>query len=102
MGFYATHPSPYRISRAALIKLLLFAAALAVLPIASFFLSSKYIWAWYVMHVSRCNANYAAITAICIANIVLVAYIVLSVLEDRQSLVKGADERRETELKKNR
>lgn len=80
-------------ARAALIKLLFFAAALAVLPIASFFLSSKYIWAG--------NANYAAITAICVANIVLVAYIVLSVLEDRQSLA-GADERREIELKKDR
>ncbi|KIK30567.1 hypothetical protein PISMIDRAFT_670624 [Pisolithus microcarpus 441] len=80
-------------ARVVLIKLLLFAAALAVLPIASFFLSSKYIWAG--------DAIYAAITAICIANVVLVAYIVLSILEDRQSS-EVASERREAELKKDR
>ncbi|KAH0840042.1 hypothetical protein J3R83DRAFT_1009 [Lanmaoa asiatica] len=65
-------------SRGALIKLLLFAATLAVLPISSYFVSLRYMWGG--------NHNYAAITAVCAANIVLVAYIVTSILEDRKSM----------------
>jgi len=65
-------------SRGALIKLLLFAVTLAVLPISSYFISLRYMWGG--------NNNYAAITAVCAANLVLVAYIVTSILEDRQSL----------------
>ncbi|KIJ70199.1 hypothetical protein HYDPIDRAFT_23330 [Hydnomerulius pinastri MD-312] len=80
-------------SRGALIKLLLFAATLAILPISSYFVSLKYMWAG--------NSNYAAITAICAANLVLVAYIFVSVMEDRQSL-KGHDEKKLSESKKDR
>ncbi|KAN0097343.1 hypothetical protein V8E55_001789 [Tylopilus felleus] len=65
-------------SRGALIKVLLFAATLAVLPISSYFISLWYMWGG--------NHNYAAITAISAANAVLIAYIVLSILEDRKSL----------------
>ncbi|KIK99265.1 hypothetical protein PAXRUDRAFT_822957 [Paxillus rubicundulus Ve08.2h10] len=65
-------------TRGALIKLLLFAVTLATLPISSYFISLKYMWAG--------NSNYAAMTAICAANLVLVAYIAMSVLEDRKSL----------------
>ncbi|KAG6335531.1 hypothetical protein ID866_3561 [Astraeus odoratus] len=81
------------VARAALIKLLFFAAALAILPITSYFVSSKYIWTG--------NVVYAAVTAVCVANIVLIAYIVLSVLEDRQSL-KEAEEKKLSEPKKYR
>ncbi|KAG9317573.1 hypothetical protein JVU11DRAFT_1781 [Chiua virens] len=65
-------------SRAALVKLLLFALTLAVLPISSYFISLTYIW--------EGNHIYAAITAVCAANLVLVAYIVLSLLEDKKAL----------------
>jgi hypothetical protein len=47
------------------------------------------------------NANYAAITAICAANIVLIAYIVVSVMEDKQSF-KDAEEKKLSETKKER
>ncbi|KAL4075953.1 hypothetical protein J3A83DRAFT_4224050 [Scleroderma citrinum] len=80
-------------ARAALIKLLLFAGSLAFLPITSYFVSWKYIWTG--------NSIYAAVTAICVANVVLVAYIVVSVLEDKQSL-KQVEEKRLSESKKDR
>ncbi|KAH7887843.1 hypothetical protein F5I97DRAFT_1926256 [Phlebopus sp. FC_14] len=80
-------------ARGALVKLLLFAATLAVLPISSYFFSLKYLWAG--------NSNYAAITAICAANLVLAVYIVMSVIEDRQSL-KETEEKKLLESKKDR
>ncbi|KAG2105154.1 hypothetical protein BD769DRAFT_1455193 [Suillus cothurnatus] len=80
-------------SRAALMKLLFFAATLAILPISSYFFTEKYIWSG--------NSNYAAITAICAANIVLVAYIVVSVVEDKQSF-KEVEEKKLSETKKER
>ncbi|EIM88558.1 uncharacterized protein STEHIDRAFT_54910, partial [Stereum hirsutum FP-91666 SS1] len=59
-----------------LIKLVLFSASLGIVPISSYFLTDKYLW--------NGNSTYSAITAIVAANIVLVAYIVLSLLEDKQ------------------
>ncbi|KAF8339208.1 uncharacterized protein EI90DRAFT_2877107, partial [Cantharellus anzutake] len=59
----------------ALAKLLTFAISLAVVPICSYFMSLTYVW--------RGNANYAAITAIVMANVVLVSYIIVSILEDK-------------------
>ena len=47
------------------------------------------------------NHNYAAITAVCAANLVLGAYIVTSILEDRTSL-KEAEEKKLPESKKHR
>ncbi|KAI9574562.1 hypothetical protein HD554DRAFT_59569 [Boletus coccyginus] len=72
-------------SRGALIKLLLFAVTLAILPISSYFISLRYMWGG--------NHNYAAITAVCAANIVLAAYIVTSLLEDRKSLEESETEK---------
>ncbi|KAF8558867.1 hypothetical protein OG21DRAFT_1503831 [Imleria badia] len=80
-------------SRGPLIKLLLFAVTLAFLPISSYFISLKYMWAG--------NNNYAAITAISAANLVLVAYIVTSILEDRKSL-KETEGKKLEETKKQR
>ncbi|KIM68635.1 hypothetical protein SCLCIDRAFT_104727, partial [Scleroderma citrinum Foug A] len=80
-------------SRAALMKLLFFAISLALLPITSYFVSWKYIWTG--------NSIYAAVTAVCVANAVLAAYIVVSVLEDKQSL-KQVEEKRLSESKKER
>jgi len=64
--------------RSVLIKLVIFSVSLAVVPISVFFISQSYIW--------NGNATYAAITAVFAANAVLVAYIVSSVLEDRETL----------------
>ncbi|KAF8897424.1 hypothetical protein BD779DRAFT_1490739 [Infundibulicybe gibba] len=61
-----------------LVKLVLFSLALGAVPISSYFLALKYVW--------NGNATYAAITAVFAANIVLVAYIVVSLLEDKQIL----------------
>ncbi|KAG2068399.1 hypothetical protein BDR04DRAFT_776562 [Suillus decipiens] len=89
----AAKASEHAASRAALVKLVFFAATLAILPISSYFFTEKYVWSG--------NSNYAAITAICAANIVLIAYIVVSVLEDKQSF-KDADEKKMSETKKDR
>ncbi|KAG1793373.1 uncharacterized protein BJ212DRAFT_487276 [Suillus subaureus] len=89
----AAKASEQAASRAALMKLLFFAATLAILPISSYFFSEKYVWSG--------NSNYAAITAICAANIVLIAYIVVSLMEDKQSF-KEAEEKKLSETKKER
>ncbi|GBE79736.1 hypothetical protein BKA93DRAFT_758484 [Sparassis latifolia] len=60
-----------------LIKLILFSLSLAVAPLSAYFLSKDYLWAG--------NATYAAITAVAAANVVLVAYIIMSVLEESQA-----------------
>ncbi|CAE6428024.1 unnamed protein product [Rhizoctonia solani] len=62
---------------AVLFKLSGFSIALAVVPLSSYFLSMKYLWSG--------NSTYAALTAIVSANIVLIAYILLSISDDRAS-----------------
>ncbi|KZT71579.1 hypothetical protein DAEQUDRAFT_724113 [Daedalea quercina L-15889] len=75
-----------------LIKLLIFAAALAIAPVSSYFLSKDYLWDG--------NAVLAAITAIVAANIVLVSYVVLSIREERAALLVSPPSRNEPESKK--
>ncbi|CAL1701394.1 unnamed protein product [Somion occarium] len=58
-----------------LAKLIMFSVTLAVAPLSSYFLSEKYLW--------NGNSTYAAITAIVAANLVLVLYIIMSVMEER-------------------
>ncbi|KAH7916350.1 hypothetical protein BJ138DRAFT_1140140 [Hygrophoropsis aurantiaca] len=89
----AANTSAQAASRGVLIKLIFFSISLAVVPISSYFLSEKYIWAG--------NANYAAITAVCAANIVLFGYIALSVMEDSQSF-KESEGKKLSESKKER
>jgi vacuolar ATPase assembly integral membrane protein VMA21 len=91
----SAHLLTFEILRSVLIKLVIFSVSLAFVPISVFFISQSYIWngesfAWFSIiwrteFVSG-NATYAAITAVFAANAVLVAYIVLSVLEDRETL----------------
>ncbi|KAF8975563.1 hypothetical protein BDQ17DRAFT_1385428, partial [Cyathus striatus] len=59
-----------------LVKLVVFSLSLGILPLTSYYASQKYIW--------NGNSTFAAITAVVAANIVLVAYIITSLLEDRQ------------------
>ncbi|EGN96873.1 hypothetical protein SERLA73DRAFT_185089 [Serpula lacrymans var. lacrymans S7.3] len=80
-------------SRAILLKLIFFSASLAVLPISSYFISQKYFWSG--------NANYAAITAVLVANAVLVSYIVSSVMDDKESM-RSAEQHKLGESKKER
>jgi len=61
-----------------LIKLLIFSLSLGIIPITSYFVTEKYVW--------NGNSNYAAITAIFVANGVLFAYIVSSLWEDKISM----------------
>ncbi|KAF8165458.1 hypothetical protein B0H34DRAFT_689280 [Crassisporium funariophilum] len=60
-----------------LFKLIVFSLSLGLVPIASYFLSAKYVWDG--------NTTFAAITAIVAANVVLVAYIITAVMEDQKS-----------------
>ncbi|KAI0049639.1 hypothetical protein FA95DRAFT_1677437 [Auriscalpium vulgare] len=64
-----------------LFKLILFSLSLGVVPLSSYFLSEKYVWSG--------NSTFAAITAIVAANVVLVTYIILSLLEDKQEQKKA-------------
>jgi len=79
-------------SKGVLAKLLLFSISLGVIPLSSYYASLKYVF--------EGNSTFAAITAVVAANVVLVAYIITSLLEDRKdSTTKGAGE---AESKKNR
>ncbi|KAH9179904.1 hypothetical protein EDB89DRAFT_1841378, partial [Lactarius sanguifluus] len=64
-----------------LLKLVIFSLSLAIVPIASYFASEKYIWGG--------NSTFAAITAILAANIVLVAYIISSLRDDHAEREAG-------------
>ncbi|PSR71778.1 hypothetical protein PHLCEN_2v12279 [Hermanssonia centrifuga] len=76
-----------------LFKLLLLTFALAFAPISVYYLSQNYLW--------NGNSTYAAITAVVAANIVLVTYIILSVMEENQ-LTKASKGTAEPETKKTR
>ena len=77
--------------RATLVSLVIFSLSLGVAPLATYFGTLQYLWDGQctftictTLKVSG-NATFAAISAVVAANIVLVAYIVTSLLEDRQS-----------------
>jgi hypothetical protein len=78
-----------------LAKLLFFSASLGLVPLASYYTSLKYVFegtSYFAISAQETdnlvnqigNATFAAITAVVAANIVLVAYIITSVLEDRK------------------
>ena len=81
--------------RGVLAKLIAFAVALAVVPIGSYFVSLWYLFdgdyylvvpsTLFIMLYTLGNTTYSAIAAIIAANIVLVSYILVSVLEDSSS-----------------
>jgi len=64
-------------SSAQLAKLVFFSLSLGIIPITSYFGSLKYLW--------NGNATYAALTAVVGANVVLVAYIITSILDDKRT-----------------
>ena len=66
---------PATVSSAVITKLLLFSAAMVVLPISAYFLSLEYIFSGY-------KTTYAAITAAITANLVAVAYVTVAFFED--------------------
>jgi len=89
-----------------LFKLIIFSLSLGIVPLSSYFLSLKYIWNGEHLFISSNlfvqfshnraeNATFAAITAVVSANIVLVAYIITSVLEDKQVSSKTLKEKSE-------
>ncbi|KAG9017024.1 hypothetical protein FRB95_000007 [Tulasnella sp. JGI-2019a] len=79
-----------------LLKLLLFTVCLGLAPIGTYYLSQKYIW--------EGNGTYAAITSIFAANIVLVAYIISSIMDDSKDQQKAvvAAKKNGTESRKDR
>ncbi|EPQ59310.1 hypothetical protein GLOTRDRAFT_136211 [Gloeophyllum trabeum ATCC 11539] len=74
-----------------LTKLILFSLSLGIIPISSYFLSERYVW--------NGNSNYAAITAVFAANVVLVTYIILSILEDKSPASVPPDVPKDTKKK---
>ncbi|KAJ3999500.1 hypothetical protein F5050DRAFT_928572 [Lentinula boryana] len=64
-------------SNGTLFKLVVFSLSLGIVPLASYYGSLNYLWDG--------NSTFAAITAIVAANVVLIVYIILSILEDKQS-----------------
>ncbi|KAF8313250.1 hypothetical protein DL93DRAFT_2167958 [Clavulina sp. PMI_390] len=81
-------------SSGAMFKLLAFSIALAVVPISSYFVSLNRFWDG--------NNTYAAITAVISANVVLVSYIILSVLEDQGDQARIDSAKQGLESKKNK
>ncbi|KAI0303212.1 hypothetical protein BC826DRAFT_903680, partial [Russula brevipes] len=68
-------------STGVLFKLIIFSLSLGIIPITSYYASEKYIW--------NGNSTFAAITAVVTANIVLVAYIITSLRDDRAEREAG-------------
>ncbi|KAF9075947.1 hypothetical protein BDP27DRAFT_1314782 [Rhodocollybia butyracea] len=64
-------------SSGTLFKLVAFSLSLGIVPLASYYASLHFVWDG--------NSTFAAITAVFAANLVLVIYIVLSILDDRQT-----------------
>ncbi|KAI0254364.1 hypothetical protein BJV78DRAFT_1121458 [Lactifluus subvellereus] len=76
--FFHSRISSYR---GALFKLVIFSLSLGIIPITSYFASEKYVW--------NGNSTLAAITAIVAANIVLIAYIITSLRDDKAEREAG-------------
>ncbi|KAH8929864.1 hypothetical protein BT69DRAFT_1255867 [Atractiella rhizophila] len=72
----------------ALLKLGFFAFILAVLPIVSYFWSLNYLF-------EGKNQTYAALTAVVVANIILVGYIVVAVREDQEDRMKEKEKKQD-------
>ncbi|KAF9482506.1 hypothetical protein BDN70DRAFT_991134 [Pholiota conissans] len=77
-----------------LAKLITFSVSLGVIPIGSYFLSLNYLWDQ--------NSTFAAITAVVAANIVLVTYIIVSILEDKRQDKPQPLEKERPETKKDK
>jgi len=67
----------------------MYSLSLGIVPITLYFLSEKYVW--------NGNSNYAAITAIFAANAVLIAYIITSLQEDRESMESAEQKKKQFE-----
>ncbi|KAJ7179887.1 hypothetical protein C8R43DRAFT_970949 [Mycena crocata] len=76
-------------SSAQLAKLVFFTLSLGLVPITSYFGSLKYLW--------NGNATYAALTAVVGANLVLAAYIITSILDDRRTTTPPTKESKKTQ-----
>ncbi|KAJ7228768.1 hypothetical protein GGX14DRAFT_344897 [Mycena pura] len=81
---------PYLSGSRQLAKLIFFSLSLGLVPITSYFGSLKYLW--------NGNTTYAALTAVVGANIVLAAYITISILDDQRTTTTTVPEK---ESKKN-
>ena len=78
-------------NRGVLVKLMLFAVSLAIVPITTFFGTQKLLWNgeesydgsfWWLMWQAPGDSTFAAISAVFAANFVLVIYIAQSVRDD--------------------
>jgi len=72
-----------------LVKLSTFSLSLAVVPIASYFLTLQYVWAG--------NATASALFAVFTANLIIVAFVVVSVQEENKARTITPDEAKKTQ-----
>ncbi|EMR11421.1 hypothetical protein PNEG_00444 [Pneumocystis murina B123] len=68
-----------------LIKFFLFSTAMIIVPISSYYLSLRYIF-------KQNNTIYAAIVAVLMTNIVLIGYIILALIEEKDSQMREKSE----------
>jgi len=72
-----------------LAKLMFFTVSLGLVPITSYFGSLKYLW--------NGNATYSAFTAVAAANLILVAYIITAILDDKSTTPSPPKETKKTQ-----
>ncbi|KTW30699.1 hypothetical protein T552_00411 [Pneumocystis carinii B80] len=68
-----------------LFKFFLFSTAMIIVPISSYYLSLRYIF-------KENNTTYAAIVAVLMTNVVLVGYIILALIEEKDSQMREKGE----------
>ncbi|KAJ6515981.1 hypothetical protein C8R45DRAFT_958275 [Mycena sanguinolenta] len=76
-------------SNGQLAKLMFFTVSLGLVPITSYFGSLKYLW--------NGNATYSAFTAVAAANLILVAYIITAILDDKSTTSSPPKETKKTQ-----
>ncbi|EJD01447.1 uncharacterized protein FOMMEDRAFT_88895 [Fomitiporia mediterranea MF3/22] len=78
--------------RGVLLRLIVFAISLAVVPLSTYYGTQRFVW--------KGDSTFAAISAVFVANVVLVAYIAISVYEDKQQTAPRRVEGKADESKK--
>ncbi|KAK4686828.1 vacuolar ATPase assembly integral membrane protein VMA21, partial [Tremellales sp. Uapishka_1] len=78
--------APQGVEPAVLSKLITFAILMAVVPIGTYFGSLKYLW--------NGSTTYSALSAVLLANVVLIGYVIVAFREDIPPPPSGGIERK--------
>lgn len=68
-----------------MIKFFLFSTAMIIVPISSYYLSLRYVF-------KQNNTTFAAIVAVSMTNIVLIGYIILALIEEKDAQIREKGE----------